>query len=109
VRQRWLAALLYLVLVSAFAAGVWASYRAAYPGRDLHRVVGSIQARYGDTRILIRHEPVPGLMDGMDLMSLDVESPGVLDRAALRAGDRVQVTVRQLPGRLVVTEIQKLP
>ena len=108
-RQRWLAVLCYMVLVGAFAASVWASYRAAFPGRGLYRVVGSFQARYGDTRILIRHESVPGLMDEMDLMSLDVESPGVLEGAALRAGDRVRVTVRQLPGRLVVTEIQKLP
>ena len=108
-RQRWLAVLCYLVLVGAFAASVWASYRAAFPERGLYRVVGSFQARDGDRRILIRHESVPGLMDEMDLMSLDVESTAVLEGTALRAGDRVRVTVRQLPGRLVVTDVQKLP
>jgi hypothetical protein len=45
----------------------------------------------------------------MDLMSLDVESRDLLERAAVRPGDRVRVTVRQFPGRLVVTEIQRLP
>jgi hypothetical protein len=97
------------VLVGAFAAGVWASYRAAFPGRDLYRVDGVLQAHYGDRHILIRHETVPGLMDEMELMSLDVESPDLLDRAALSPGDRVRLTVRQRPGRLVVTEIQRLP
>jgi Copper binding periplasmic protein CusF len=108
-RQRSLVALFYLILVGAFAAGVWASYRAAFPERGLYRVVGSLQARHGEAGILIRHESVPGLMDEMDLMSLDVESRDLLERAAVQPGDRVRVTVRQFPGRLVVTEIQRLP
>lgn len=107
--RRWLVAALYLALLGAFAAGVWASYRAAFPGAGLYRVTGVLEARYGDTRILIRHETVPGLMEEMDLMSLDVEFRELLDAADLRRGDRIRLTVRQLPDRLLVTEIRKLP
>jgi hypothetical protein len=48
-------------------------------------------------------------MDEMNLMSLEVESRDLLDRAALSRGDRVRLTVRQSTDRLEITEIQKLP
>ena len=88
---------------------MWASYRAAVPGKGLYRVVGLFEARYGDRGVLIRHEAVPGLMDEMNLMSLEAESRDLLDRAALSRGDRVRLTVRQLSDRLEITGIQKLP
>jgi hypothetical protein len=71
-------------------------------------VLGGLPARHGDTGILLRHEPVPGLMDEMDLMSLDVESCAVLERAAVPPGDRLRVSAGTAP-RLVVTEIQWRP
>lgn len=106
--RRWLV-VCYVALVAAFGAGVWASYRAAFPGKGLYRVVGLFEARHGDRGVLIRHEAVPGLMDEMNLMSLEVESRDLLDRAALSRGDRVRLTVRQLTDRLEITEIRKLP
>jgi hypothetical protein len=58
--------------------------------------------------ILVRHEAVPGLMDPMSAMALFAESHEILDRADLHVGDRARFTVRQLPDRLLVVEIQKV-
>lgn len=58
--------------------------------------------------ILVRHEAVPGLMDEMSSMAFFVESKELLDRADLKPGDRVRFTIRQVPDRLLVVEIQKI-
>ncbi len=58
--------------------------------------------------MLVRHDVVPGLMDEMQSMALFAESPGLLDAADVRRGDRVRLTVRQEKDRLVVIEIQKI-
>jgi cold shock CspA family protein len=47
-------------------------------------------------------------MDEMESMAIFVESTGLLDGADLHRGDRVRVTVRQEPGRLIAVEIQKI-
>ncbi|HEY7435551.1 MAG TPA: hypothetical protein VIE41_10465 [Methylomirabilota bacterium] len=47
-------------------------------------------------------------MDEMESMALFAESPELLDGADLHRGDRVRITVRQEPGRLVAVEIQKI-
>ena len=47
-------------------------------------------------------------MDEMESMALFAESAALLDGADLRRGDRVRLTVRQEPGRLVAVEIQKI-
>lgn len=46
-------------------------------------------------------------MGVMELMSFDVESKAVLDGVPLTAGDRVRLTIRQTPDRLLVVKIQK--
>jgi hypothetical protein len=46
-------------------------------------------------------------MDEMESMAIFAE-PGLLDGADLHRGDRVRVTVRQEPGRLIAVEIQKI-
>jgi hypothetical protein len=58
--------------------------------------------------MLVRHDAVPGFMDEMQSMALFAESPGLLDAADLRLGDRVRLTVRQEKDRLVAVEIQKI-
>jgi hypothetical protein len=58
--------------------------------------------------ILIRHDKVPGFMEEMESMALFAESPGQVDGADLRRGDRVRLTVRQDGDRLVAVEIQKV-
>ena len=107
--RRWLAPLLYVVLVVAFATGIWGSYRAVFPARDLHRVTGVFESRIGDTMILVRHDKVPGLMDEMKSMKFIVESRRLLDQAQLRSGDRVRFTLRQTPDKLLLVEIQRIP
>jgi len=47
-------------------------------------------------------------MDEMEAMALFAESTELLDGADLHRGDRVRVTVRPEPGRLVAVEIQKI-
>jgi hypothetical protein len=47
-------------------------------------------------------------MDEMESMALIAESSTLLDGADLRRGDRVRLTVRAEPGRLVAVEIQKI-
>jgi hypothetical protein len=106
---RWAAPLLFGLLLAGFAAGIWASYRDAFPGRGLYRTTGVFETRLGETMILVRHEAIPGLMDRMESMALIVESPALIDRAALRRGERVRLTIRETPQALLVVEIQKLP
>ncbi len=71
-------------------------------------MTGVFEQRWGETMILVRHDSVPGLMREMRSMAVFTESKELLDRAALRPGDRVRLTVRQLPDKLLVVEIRKL-
>lgn len=105
---RWAVPALFVVLLAAFAAGIWGSYRDIFPARGLYRVTGIFEERWGERQILVRHEAVPGLMDEMRSMAFVAESKELLDAADLRRGDRVRFTVRQLPDKLLVVEIQKI-
>ena len=97
-----------MLLLAGFAAGIWGTYRAAFPGPGLYRVTGVFEVRAGPTLLLIRHDKVPGFMDEMESMAIFAES-GLLDGADLHCGERVRVTVRQAePGRLIAVEIQKI-
>lgn len=79
-----------------------------FPGKGLYRVTGVFESRWGETMILVRHDSVPGLMPEMRSMAFFAESEELVDRAALQPGDRVRLTVRQLPDKLLVVEIRKL-
>jgi Cu/Ag efflux protein CusF len=101
---------LFVVLVLGFALGIWGTYRAVYPEKGVQRLTAVFQARTGDTAILVGHEAVPALsMGSMELMAFDVESKALLDQAGLKPGDRVRLTIRQVPDRLLVVKIEKLP
>jgi hypothetical protein len=104
----WAVPVLFGVLLAAFAAGIWGSYRDIFPARGLYRVTGIFEERWGETLIMVRHEPIPGLMDEMNSMTLLVESKELLDRASLRRGDHVRFTIRHLPDKLLVVEIKKI-
>jgi hypothetical protein len=99
---------LFLLLLAGFAAGIWGSYRAAFPGRGLYRVTGIFEARGPDALMLVKHDAVPGFMDEMQSMALYAETPALLDAADLRRGDRVRLTVRQERDRLIAVEIQRM-
>jgi hypothetical protein len=58
--------------------------------------------------VLVRHEDVPGLMDRMSSMALFAPTREVLASAGLHPGDRARFTLRQLPDRLEIVEIQKI-
>jgi len=105
---RWAVPILFAVLLVAFGAGIWGTYRDAFPARGLYRITGVFETRGGDRMILVRHDAVPGLMPEMRSMVLVAETRELLDQAALHAGDRVRLTVRQMPDHLLVIEIRKL-
>ncbi len=105
---RWPVPVLFFVLLTAFAAGIWGSYRDVFPAKGLYRVTGVLENRWGETMILVKHDAVPGLMPEMSSMAFFAESKELLDRADLRPGDRVRFTIRQLPDKLLVIEIQKI-
>ena len=65
-------------------------------------------ARAGEQMILVRHEAVAGLMEDMESMAFFTESRDLLDRAGLLPGDRVVLTVRKTPDKLMVVEIRKV-
>jgi hypothetical protein len=106
--RRWAAPLLFVLLLGGFAAGIWGSYRAVYPGRGLFRVTGLFEGRGGDTLMLVTHDAAPGVMDEMSKMAFYAETKEMLDGAGLTRGDRVRLTVRQLPDRFLVVEIRKI-
>jgi len=100
---------LFVILLAGFAAGIWGTYREAFPAKGLFRVTGVFEGRGGETMMLIRHDAVPGLMPEMRSMVFVAESRNLLDQAALHPGDRVRLTVRQnAPNDLMVLEIRKL-
>jgi hypothetical protein len=105
---RWAVPALFLLLAASFAAGIWGTWRDIYPGHGLYRVTGVYEARAGDTLMLVNHDAAPGLMDEMNKMAFYAETKELLDRAELRRGDRVRLTVKQLPDRYLVVEIKKI-
>jgi len=106
--RRWAVPLVFVSLLAGFAAGIWGSYRDVYPGRGLFRVTGVFEGRGSDTLILVSHDAAPGVMDEMSKMAFYAETKEMLDGAGLRRGDRVRLTVRQLPDRYLVVEIRKI-
>jgi hypothetical protein len=106
--RRWPVPLLFVLLLAGFAAGIWGSYRDVYPAKGLFRVTGVFEARGNDTLILVNHDAAPGVMDEMSKMAFYAETKELLDGAGLRRGDRVRLTVRQLPDRYLVVELKKI-
>jgi hypothetical protein len=106
--RRWAVPLVFVLLLAGFAAGIWGSYRAVYPGKGLFRVTGVFEGRGSDTLILVSHDAAPGVMDEMSRMAFYAETKEMLDAAGLGRGDRVRLTVRQLPDRYLVVEIRKI-
>jgi Copper binding periplasmic protein CusF len=106
--RRWAVPLVFVLLLAGFAAGIWGSYRGVYPGQGLFRVTGVFEGRGSDTLILVSHDAAPGVMDEMSRMAFYAETKEMLDGAGLRRGDRVRLTVRQLPDRYLVVEIRKI-
>ena len=100
--------LFFVLLVIGFAAGIWGTWRAVYPGPGLHRITGVFEARAGDTLMVVNHDAAPGLMDEMRSMAFYAETKELLDAAGVKRGDRVRLTVRQLPDRYLVVEIRKI-
>ena len=103
--SRTFVALLFVVLLAAFAVGIWGTVLrpAAYEVR------GVLVSRPTPDLIVVRHEPVAGLgMGAMELMAVSAE-PALLDPLAPKEGERVKLAVRQRDDRLILLRIERLP
>ena len=107
-RGRWKVWALFLVLLVGLGVGVWGTFRAVFPEKGVYRATGVYKDRWGETMILVQHEPVPGLMETMEMMSFFTESKELIDNAKIEKGDRIRFTIRQVPGKLLVTKIEKI-
>lgn len=103
-RARWLVVVVFVALVAAFAAALWATILRP----PAYEVRGQITARPAANLILVQHEPVPVLgMPSMDLMAV-FSDPSLLDAARVTPGDRVRLAVRPKNGDLTLLRIEKL-
>jgi Cu/Ag efflux protein CusF len=103
-RARWLVAVVFIALVAAFAAALWATILRP----PAYEVRGAIVARPAANMILVRHEAAPALgMSSMELMAV-FSDPALLDDAKVGAGDRVRLAVRRKDEDLTLLRIEKL-
>ena len=105
----WKVWVLFLFLLVGLAVGIWGTLRAVVTEKGVYRVTVVYKDRWGETMILVQHEPVPGLMETMEFMSFFAESKELLDSAGLNKGDRIRFTIKQIPDKLLITKIEKLP
>ncbi|HEY2992335.1 MAG TPA: copper-binding protein, partial [Methylomirabilota bacterium] len=102
-RARGLLIVLFVVLVAAFAAGLWGTILrpAAY------EVQGEIVALAAPDLLLVRHEAIAGLgMSAMETMAVRV-APSQLTGLSFQPGDRVRLVVRPQGDDLVLVRIEK--
>ena len=105
VSHRAVTGLLFVVLLAAFAAGIWGTIIRP----PAYEVRGTIVARPSPDMLLVRHEPVSALgMGAMELMAVSA-SPDLLDPVGAKPGDRVKLAVRQRDDQLILIRIEKLP
>jgi Cu/Ag efflux protein CusF len=102
-RARFLLAAVFVLLLVAFAAGLWGTIvrPAAYEVR------GEFVARAAPGVILVRHEAVSALgMSAMEMMAITAD-PALVDPLSLRPGDRVRLAVRSRGDDLVLVWIER--
>ncbi len=102
-RARWSLVVLFVVLLVAFAAGLWGTI--VRP--PAYEVRGEFVARAANDVILVRHEAVSALgMSAMELMAVTA-APALVDPLDLRPGDRVRLAVRARGDEIVLVWIEK--
>ena len=105
---RWFVPAVVLLALAVFGAGIRGTYRAMFPGQGLYRMVAVVEQAPRDGVVVVTHDAVSGLMGQMSSMALFAESQAALDHADLRAGDRARFTLRQLPSKLLIVDVQKI-
>jgi hypothetical protein len=103
VRARWRLALVFIGLLTAFAAGLWGTVLrpAAY------EVQAEFVARAAPDLILVRHEVIAPLgMSAMEQMAVSV-TPVQVDPLDLKPGDHLRLAVRQEGDRLVLVRVAR--
>jgi Copper binding periplasmic protein CusF len=104
-RRRLVVTAVFVLLVAGWGIGIWATMLRG----TVQEITGTFVARPTETIILIRHDAIPWLgMQPMELMAVEVDARELVDRAGLEPGDRVRLTVRQRPDRLLALTITRL-
>ena len=102
-RARRLLAVLFVLLLVLFAAGLWGTVvrPAAYEVR------GEVVARAAPDLLLIRHQAVTALgMGAMEMMAVR-GAPATLDAARVSPGDRVRLAVRATGDEISLVWIER--
>jgi hypothetical protein len=95
----------FVALVVAFAVALWGTVLRP----PAYEVRGAIVGRPAANLILVQHEAVAALgMAPMELMAV-FSDPALLERAAVKPGDRVRMAVRRRNDELTLLRIEKLP
>jgi hypothetical protein len=104
-RARRLLVVLFLVLLIAFAVGLWGTV--VRP--PAYEVRGEVVARAAPDLLLIRHQAVTALgMGPMEMMAVRA-SPAALDAAPISPGARVRLAVRQQGDEIVLVWLEPDP
>jgi hypothetical protein len=104
-RSRLLVTALFVLLLAGWAIGIWATMLRG----TVREIIGTFVTRPSDTMILIRHDALPVLgMQPMELMAVEVDAKALIDHAALRPGDRLRLTVRQQPDRMLALKLERI-
>jgi Cu/Ag efflux protein CusF len=102
--KRRLAEFLPILAATSLAAAAACEDRRGGEVETYRGVAATVVAVERERRIVeVAHEDVPGLMEAMT-MPLEVEDPSLLD--AVRAGDRVDLTLRRIDGRVFVSAVE---
>ncbi|HLC40192.1 MAG TPA: copper-binding protein [Methylomirabilota bacterium] len=96
----WLVVAMLLLVLGLVTGGL---LMALTPAKGTWRATGVVE-EVGQTLVLIRHETIPGLMEGHS-MDFFVESKNLLD--GIRPGDRVRFTLKSTPNTLLVVRLEK--
>jgi Copper binding periplasmic protein CusF len=103
-RASWLVAGVFVLLLVAFAVGLWGTILRP----PAYEVRGDLVERPAANLILVRHEPIGALgMGAMELMAI-LATPDQLDAAHLQPGDRLRLAVRQQGEEVHLVWIEKL-
>jgi hypothetical protein len=103
-RATWLVACVFVLLLGAFAVGLWGTILRP----PAYEVRGEVVARPAANLLLIRHEPVGALgMGAMEVMAV-FAAPADLDAARLEPGERVRLAVRRRGDELHLVWVERL-
>ena len=102
--KRWVGV---VVVLLALGGGLWVTVKAITPEKGVYRTNAVIQEIWAKDLVLVKHEPIPGLMDESMSMAFFVQSPKMLE--GVKSGDRFRITLKETPGKLLIVKMERAP